>query len=456
MNPEKLPSENKNEKKPMVKLLKYFLITIGIIAQIELLLWIHGRLSNNIPIDFSGITILTVWAAVLTIVFIVFSVIGLMNIDSRVKELNELKEDVSKTNREMKENLSDLKISAKDEREKIVSEAESQIKRIVKQSANYQTLHDLLTQILSLPDPTNRIRHYTDLLHSGMEISDLNKCLILSRRGECYEMIDRLEEATADYNEAIRLAPSHPEGYIMMGNLLAKRRHDYTGSIKMFEKALALDPNQTIMYGNIASSYGEMGDIDKAQEYLKKLRDYNVESAEYYYNKAIQIKNSNQKDPTLEIEEGYLNRCLAINPLFGPAIIRMAQLYNERKQYNEAINILSDAISKSFNPHFVNFITTRADINLRKNLPSVALVDYIWAFSLEPDNLAVISRIATCYFAIGQLSSAAQYAKLNLDKAEKQKEHRFESEMRTIIMAFETEMARARQMFEETQNDSVH
>lgn len=127
MNPEELQPENKNEKNSMEKLLKYFLITIGIIALIELLLWIHGRVSNNIPIDFSGVTTLTVWAAVLTIVFIVFSVIGLMNIDSRVKELNELKEDVSETNREMKENLSDLKTSAKDEREKIVSEAESQI-----------------------------------------------------------------------------------------------------------------------------------------------------------------------------------------------------------------------------------------------------------------------------------------------------------------------------------------
>ena len=436
----------------MGKFLKYFIIIISIIALVELLLWIHGCISNNSPVNFDCVTTLTVWASVLTIVFIVFSVIGLMNIDSRVKELNELKENVSKTNREMKEMLSDLKISANDERAKIVSEAEGQIKRIVNQSANYQTLHDLLTQILSLPDPTNRIRHYTELLHSNIEISDLNKCLILSRRGECYEMIERLEEAQADYNEAIRLAPSHPEGYIMMGNLLAKHKQDYPASIKMFEKALALDSNQTAMYGNIASSYGAMGDIDKAQEYLRKLRDYNVESADYYYNKAVQIAKSNQPDPTHEIEEGYLNRCLTINPLFGPALVRMAQLFSNRKQYDEAIDILSDAISKSFNQDFVNFITTRADINCRKNLPSVALSDYLWAFSLSQDNLAVITKIASCYFAIAQLSSAAQFAQLALEQAQKQNDHRADAEMKAIVDAFETEMARIKLMFDAGQN----
>lgn len=221
------------------------------------------------------------------------------------------------------------------------------------------------------------------MLHSDYEISDLNKCLILSRRGECYEMIERLDEAVADYNEAIKVAPSHPEGYIMMGNLLAKRKQDFPGSIEMFEKALELDPKQTIMYGNIASSYGAMGNVEKAQEYLKKSRDYNVESAEYYYNKAIEIQKSGQLDPELEIEEGFLKMSLAIDPLFAPSLIRLSQLFSQRKQYNEAIEVISGAISKSVHPDFVGFIITRTDINLQKNLPSIALVDYLWAYSLS-------------------------------------------------------------------------
>lgn len=438
----------------MGKLLRYFIVTIGIIALFELLLWIHGCLEYNLPVDFSGTTTVTVWAAVLTIVFVVFSVIGLMNLDSRIKELNDLREDAANTNRQMKEHLSNLRISANDERVKIVSEAEAQIKRIVKQSVDFQTLHDLLTQVLSLPDPTNRIKHYTDLLHSNYEISDLNKCLILSRRGECYEMIDRLDEAAADYNEAIRIAPANPEGYIMMGNLLAKRKQDFPGSIEMFEKALELDPKQTTMYGNIASSYGAMGNMDKAQEYLKKSRDYNVDSAEYYYNKAVQVKNSGQPDPTLDIEEGYLNRSLAINPLFAPSLLRLTQLLGQRKQYNEAVNVISGAISKSFHPDFINFIIVRADINFQKNLPVVALADYLWAYSLGPFNIAVIARIASCYFAIGQLSNAAQYATIALEQADIQDIHEFDKQMNDIISAFYDEKARYEQMFNPQQTGS--
>lgn len=44
----------------MGKLLRYFVVTIGIIALFELLLWVHGCLEYNLPIDFSGITTVTV------------------------------------------------------------------------------------------------------------------------------------------------------------------------------------------------------------------------------------------------------------------------------------------------------------------------------------------------------------------------------------------------------------
>lgn len=72
-------------------LLKYFIVFVIIIALFELLFWIHSCIQNNIPVDFTGVTTLTIWAAVLTIVFVVFSAIGLLNIDSRIKELNDIK-----------------------------------------------------------------------------------------------------------------------------------------------------------------------------------------------------------------------------------------------------------------------------------------------------------------------------------------------------------------------------
>jgi hypothetical protein len=53
-------------------------------------------------------TAITIWAAVLTIVFLVFSIVGLINIDHRISELNKTKEEMQKTSLEMREQLTKL------------------------------------------------------------------------------------------------------------------------------------------------------------------------------------------------------------------------------------------------------------------------------------------------------------------------------------------------------------
>ena len=77
-------------------------------------------------------TAITIWAAVLTIVFLVFSIVGLINIDHRLSELNKTKDEMQKTSLEMREQLSKLKTSTDEEREKIVKGAEAELKKLIR------------------------------------------------------------------------------------------------------------------------------------------------------------------------------------------------------------------------------------------------------------------------------------------------------------------------------------
>ena len=66
-----------------------------IIIFIQLLLVVAGLFAYHHYLGGSGIdpgSAISIWAAVITIVFIVFAVIGIMNIDGKIKEVNESKE----------------------------------------------------------------------------------------------------------------------------------------------------------------------------------------------------------------------------------------------------------------------------------------------------------------------------------------------------------------------------
>lgn len=170
-------------------LLAVFIAIVAVVGLFEFLFWFHRSAYTTLQGEAHGISTLTIWAAVLTVVFLVFAVIGLLNIDNRIKELNSLKEDVANTVRSMKDSLSEIKNSANEERQKIVTAAEKELRNLITQSVDFQTLHDLLTQINSFPNPVERIKHYTDLLHCELNINNINKCLILSRRGEANEQL---------------------------------------------------------------------------------------------------------------------------------------------------------------------------------------------------------------------------------------------------------------------------
>ena len=62
---------------------------------IELLLWVHTtnfgwRIEELLPGD-----AISLWGTVMTIVFLVFSVLALWNIDNKINELNKIKQDIS-------------------------------------------------------------------------------------------------------------------------------------------------------------------------------------------------------------------------------------------------------------------------------------------------------------------------------------------------------------------------
>ena len=70
---------------------------------------------------------ITIWATVITIVFIIFSVIGIMNIEGKIKDVEEARQKQEAKYNEVETNSKELIRSIKDAKNQIVQEAEKAI-----------------------------------------------------------------------------------------------------------------------------------------------------------------------------------------------------------------------------------------------------------------------------------------------------------------------------------------
>lgn len=141
-----------------MKYLKYFLIVIAQFAIVELVIWIHTtgigwHIEELLPGD-----AISLWGTVATIVFLVFSVLALWNVDQKIKELNEIKERISCKSVEIEARNREVMLEADKVQKDLVNKAEEQIKRILDKSTYRQNFYDTLTRIANILDPGLRVQ----------------------------------------------------------------------------------------------------------------------------------------------------------------------------------------------------------------------------------------------------------------------------------------------------------
>lgn len=111
-----------------MKYLKYFLLIILQFAIVELVIWVHTNGIWHIE-ELAPSDAISLWGTVTTIVFLVFSVLALWNIDQKIQELNEIKRSIGEKFNNIETKNREVTLEADKAQREIVKKAEEQIKR---------------------------------------------------------------------------------------------------------------------------------------------------------------------------------------------------------------------------------------------------------------------------------------------------------------------------------------
>ncbi|MDH7445049.1 tetratricopeptide repeat protein [Aquimarina sp. 2201CG14-23] len=193
-----------------------------------------------------------------------------------------------------------------------------------------------------------------------VKVDGVSVCFIVKNNYQVKNHISTLETQ-------MKIRPT-VNGYIQL-SLLYYNKSDYFNCIQTSKKAIQLDPNNSIVYNNLCSSYNRLKMFDKAKEACEKSLAINNTSELTKNNLSVSINGINSwKNKKLSITEyvnlsfyyyklGFYKRCietsedlLLLDPNNAAAYNNICSSYNVLGEFDKAIKACEKALE--INPDF--------------------------------------------------------------------------------------------------------
>ena len=406
-----------------------------IIIFIQLLLVVAGLFVYHHYLGGSGIdpsNAITIWAAVITIVFIVFAVIGIMNIDGKIKEVNESKEKLDGKYKTIEEKSNDLIQALGESRKKILKEAEAEIKKMNQNTIQIQHYYQRLSSIETESNPDRRIVMYTDLMAQPAPPEGIDKGYLFLKRGANYMMLGLLDKAKADYESGLELCSEANKctAYACLADYYVAKK-DYPNGAEYYKKALDKNNTSSLLFVDLGNTLNKMKQFEESDEYYDRALAINPELAGVYYNKALRLHERLGKPSPADQAQmlSYLEKCLSIDPSFFPGYINKAAILREQGKETEAVEVLGQIITPMYNDDIIMAILQRGIAYRVTNNQPKALNDFRTVLFHRPHDVLNLSNLALTYLDMGLLNEADYYAKQGLMEAKRQNDHRWDGDL---------------------------
>jgi tetratricopeptide (TPR) repeat protein len=166
---------------------------------------------------------------------------------------------------------------------------------------------------------------------------------LLDLLGDAYTQTKDLPKAEQAYRKAVELDPSelsHQRG--LAQTLMTEEK--FSDALAVYQKLVDLMPDDADLYLRIAQIYREMHQLDRAEESLLKARQYAPGSLEVMYNEAMLYQAQGRYDDAIRVLSDAITGVKGQSAVLPSrrrslAILyqELGQLYKERQNYQAAI-----------------------------------------------------------------------------------------------------------------------
>jgi superkiller protein 3 len=150
----------------------------------------------------------------------------------------------------------------------------------------------------------------------------------------------RLEEAIAEYREAIRLKKDDPVPHINLGVLLCDQKHDYDGAIAAFREAIRLKKDYPVAHSNLGNALTAKGRLDEAIACYQKAIELDPKLACAHNGLGVSLEKKGKLDEAIACYQ----KAIELNPRHFLAHRNLAQVLHARGKVKEAIASCRQAI----------------------------------------------------------------------------------------------------------------
>ena len=145
----------------------------------------------------------------------------------------------------------------------------------------------------------NRYEEAIECLDNSFEL-DHTFTPSLNAKGIALTHLKRFDVALACYDEALFLNPKDFTALKLKGDLLLREFKDYKKAIKYFEKAIKIDSDDAILWGNLAEAYLNIGDVNKGLECCDKAIAIDSDNFDILFTAAKLHYELNQLDKAMD------------------------------------------------------------------------------------------------------------------------------------------------------------
>lgn len=171
-------------------------------------------------------------------------------------------------------------------------------------------------------------------------------------------------------------------------------------SFALYNDILSKYPNASLPHNNLANTYKDMGDYQKALYHYGEAIKSDPTYSMAYYNRGTVYNDLNEFDKAIED----LTKSIKMNPKLSQAYNNRGASYNSKGEYDKAIEDYNIALK--LKPNNVEAINNRATAYARKGEYDIALKGYTDALKLNPNYAIIYMFRGEAYAEIGEYESA--------------------------------------------------